>query len=858
MRALGGLFAIIRALGSRPLPSPEGRAVIDRIVDLIDRVIARRRIAVALGALLGLVSLPFAAMLFSNLRSQIEELLPKTAPSIEALEKLHSRLGDNMQLAILASGAPTDRMHAFLDRLADESRGLKSPPRFVDHRTEEVTAFFDTRKALFIETQDLEDLEQRIQARIAYEKRKANPFNLGLDESDEKPPDLGGFFQKYQGRAGDLRTYPSGYYDSDDGKSVAIIFYPETKATSYEHSVAFRDGIDALAKSIAGQMGLKDLQLEYTGDVQQIIQEQRSLQADLLLSTVLVLVFEALLLLGFYRWAPSILVLGFPLAIGSAITFALGWFFIGSLNASSAFLGSIIVGNGINSGIILLSRFVEERRKGLAAALAMSTAVRGTLAATIVASLAAAIAYAALMVTTFRGYSHFGFMGGIGMVLCWIGNYALIPPLGLWCEARWPLRLEAKARTADRFFRWLGRFNLAHLRLVGAAGLILTAVSTLFVVKIAPDPIEDDTTKLRSSWATEPGGYLEVDRKVDTILQKVMTPAVLLVKSEEDVKSLEKQYREMIKRDPPGQLLGQVFTLFSLVPEDQEKKIEIFDRIRHQLSPSRLAKLDEKTRELAKKWLPVEGLTPFTAKDLPEYIRRQFREKDGTEGKLVLLFPKHGTDTANGKLVRRFAKEVRSVPLPAGAWAAGSYLVFADMIESVQSDGPVATVVAFAGVILLSLVLAGGARGSFAVTASLVIGVLWTCGIGAATGMRINFLNFIALPITFGIGVDYAANVYGRYRLGKPERGTLIEAIEYSGAAVAVASATTVIGYSSLLFSRNGALFSFGTLAVIGEIACLASALVLLPAMIAWRQAPQPVSTGEGTEAGTPTPSSDG
>ena len=29
--------------------------------------------------------------------------------------------------------------------------------------------------------------------------------------------------------------------------------------------------------------------------------------------------------------------------------------------------------------------------------------------------------------------------------------------------------------------------------------------------------------------------------------------------------------------------------------------------------------------------------------------------------------------------------------------------------------------------------------------------------------VRLNFLNFIALPITFGIGVDYAVNIMQRY-----------------------------------------------------------------------------------------------
>jgi hypothetical protein len=48
--------------------------------------------------------------------------------------------------------------------------------------------------------------------------------------------------------------------------------------------------------------------------------------------------------------------------------------------------------------------------------------------------------------------------------------------------------------------------------------------------------------------------------------------------------------------------------------------------------------------------------------------------------------------------------------------------------------------------------------------------------------------------------------------------------------------ATTIIGYSSMLFSRNGALFSFGLLSVAGEIACLFAVLIGLLAMLAFRR----------------------
>ncbi|HEY1534466.1 MAG TPA: MMPL family transporter, partial [Polyangiaceae bacterium] len=95
----------------------------------------------------------------------------------------------------------------------------------------------------------------------------------------------------------------------------------------------------------------------------------------------------------------------------------------------------------------------------------------------------------------------------------------------------------------------------------------------------------------------------------------------------------------------------------------------------------------------------------------------------------------------------------------------------------------------------------------------------------------VNFCNFIAFPITFGIGVDYAVNVMARYR--QTGEKDVIEAIRSTGGAVALCSMTTIIGYGSLLLATNRALFLFGLVAVMGELCCLTTAVVVLPAVLA-------------------------
>ena len=53
-----------------------------------------------------------------------------------------------------------------------------------------------------------------------------------------------------------------------------------------------------------------------------------------------------------------------------------------------------------------------------------------------------------------------------------------------------------------------------------------------------------------------------------------------------------------------------------------------------------------------------------------------------------------------------------------------------------------------------------------------------------------------------------------------------------TGAAVALCSYTTIVGYGSMLFSDNQALQSFGRLAMWGEVACTVTALLFLPSLL--------------------------
>jgi predicted RND superfamily exporter protein len=187
----------------------------------------------------------------------------------------------------------------------------------------------------------------------------------------------------------------------------------------------------------------------------------------------------------------------------------------------------------------------------------------------------------------------------------------------------------------------------------------------------------------------------------------------------------------------------------------------------------------------------------------------------------------------NGRDLLRIARVLQVIHLDDERKAietSGSAVVFSAMIRSVLHDGPRATVAALLAVLVLILLIMRPMSSAGAAIATLLVGVVWMLGVAGLFAVRITFLNFIALPITFGIGAEYGLNVAVRYRQDRD----MIHAVISTGTAVAVCSWTTIVGYGSLLAARNRALQGFGAMAILGELACISAAILALPGTLLW------------------------
>ncbi|MHB8874795.1 MAG: MMPL family transporter [Myxococcaceae bacterium] len=805
----------------------------------------------ALGVLVAAAGAVGSVRLYSDLRADLSELLPRDAGSARDVEVVTGRVGGWAEETVALHGPDARALRVFADELAPRLSSIPGLVDSVEYRIDDVQRFFAERRWLFIKLEDLQALRDRIQARVRWELQAAFPL---LKAPDRPPPSIDEVVERIKRGSPSselLERFPDGYFGRevkgpDGARTQALVLRVRMAGNpnDFAQIAAVDRAVRQTVATLKAERPSGTVAVSFGGYVASTVFEHDGLAEDLVVASLLVALAIALALALYYRTVKAIVAIGLPLMAGALATFGVAELLIGHLNSNTAFLGSIVIGNGVNFGLILFARYAEERRKGALPRDAMTVAVATTWLATLTASLAAAIAYGSLVVTDFRGFAQFGVIGFTGMALCWLATYGFTPALVLAWERRGTLIGPGATRyrpiVMDRLAGLVERWPRAVL--VTAAALAIP--SAIFLARFAADPIEYDFGKLRDSRALRDGGPAFWE---DAVFGGHHDPCVVLAKDADEARAVAAAIEAWRVQHPEG-AIGQVVSIASFEPADQEAKLPIIEGIRALATDSvlELAPPEERARIAAV--LPPEGLRPFSASELPPMLLRRLTERNGTVGTPVLVYPAAWVNVWDGHHAMKVAKELRSVPLPRpDIPMASSLLVFSDVLEAVVRDGPRATGVSFAGVVVLVGVMFGvGARrlrrfsDSALVLGTLCAGLLLFGGLAGALSLKLSLLSFIALPITFGIGADYAANMVQRRRVSG---ASFVEALRTTGGAVALCSLTTIIGYSSLLVAHNQALVSFGILADLGELACLATALVVLPALSRGQSSPESSNT---------------
>src|SRR5919204_3675 len=414
----------------------------------------RRPRLIALVGILALVSsIPGATQLYGDLRTDLRELLPQGAPAAVALAELEKRIGGLSHLAVVVRTDDLKAGERFVDALGAKLKEI--PPSLVAQvhwRVDAEKEFLDRHGALYADLKDLTAARDALRSQIA----RANPLLVDLAEESETASsiNLDEAVGRIKAAYARLDRYPDGYLAGENGHTLVVLVSPPGAAVSLEDDQRIFAAVDGKVKALRPKSFHPSIEIGYGGEIKGLIEGQEALVRDLALSSALTLAAVGLALVLYYRTFRAVPLLAVPLFTGVALTFALSREVIRYLNPNTAFLGSIIVGNGINAGIILLARYLEERRHGAEIARALPLALRATWIATFAASAAAAASYGSLGFVSFRGFNQFAFMGFFGMAFTWLATYALMPALIALQERYWPFG-DLRPPRRGRVVGWL-------------------------------------------------------------------------------------------------------------------------------------------------------------------------------------------------------------------------------------------------------------------------------------------------------------------------------------------------------------------------------------------------------------------
>ncbi len=785
-----------------------------------------------------------------ELRTRFDQLLPDDQPSVLELKRLSERTAGSSSIFVVLDGPDRETLRAVGGSLLKPLRAVGAPwVVSAEDGVQVAREFLLPRSGLFASVEDLQKLNKELDTQR--KKAVGKALSLGLDDEEEqKAPTFAELKEKFLGgKSATLEAakdrYPDGFFQSKDGKTLVVLVRTGVATGELERSREALSRVkDAVQKTLpdAEARGIK---IGYAGDLVTGLFEYGAVLDDLVSvgTTGVALILGAIFI--YYRRFRVLVPMAVTMFAGLTFTFGLTRLVIGHLNVITGFLVSIIAGNGINFGVLYVARFLEERRRGVDLGAAIRQAHLATWVGTLTAALAAAAAYGSLAVTQFHGFKHFAFIGTSGMLLCWLATYFLAPAVLILQDRRWPIAATGSSR--NWFQRWRQKpsaYERPFVFLVSKAprtmailSLVLAAAGAVaFVLWLRADPIDYDMRHMQNDL----GGGKEVYRiaaKANEVLgNNTESGMVVLANTPEEVPELKQALDQRRDAAPPDlKPFEGVHTLQDFVPPDQAAKIPLLEEVRKKLLKARRqGGISDADWKEMKELIPPENLRPYSLADLPEDLARPFSEVDGTRGRLLFITPTNGKDDNDLHYLLRWADSFRLTKLPNGDVIRGSgrAVIFADILDAVLNDIPKAAAVSLSLTILTVFLAFGRGKAAMEVVGSLGVGLLWLMLLLAMGRVKINFFNFVALPITFGIGVDYAVNVMQRVLNG----GGVIPAMRSTGGAVVLNSLTTTLGYLALLGSVNQAVRSLGLIAVLGEVCCLAAAMVALPSWLMWRE----------------------
>jgi hypothetical protein len=616
----------------------------------------------------------------------------------------------------------------------------------------------------------------------------------------------------------------------------------------------------------------------------------RIVNGDMLRTTIIASVGVIVIFLLAFGSVFYSVVVTIPLLVSVVMTVAWAKFAMNGFNLVTTFLPALVLGLGIDYAIHIVSRYSEERVKGISLNRALRVAILQKGKASLFAAATTSLVFLGLLTARSRALFEMGAITSMGILLAFLATLFLLPALITLYHFLFHRRhREGIVSLAPRLSGLFG-YVTGKSRAILAIVLVLTffvlfqAAQTSFVFSsndLVPreesqEVLDEILAAFGRSQATFGAGFTfyasseeELTRIVTALEDHPLVRGVESVWNELPVNLGEQQrvlndigiasYVEQLgalestlaRRDAVLDEIDRLLADFSLLQflaltgaqiefaqEADYLQAQLLD-VRAQLqivdiASSRVA-LGDLQRALSRldaslaqirDLPPLEELVRDILAGFPEGLRAQYITTDGQ----FIIKAGVGPEIYDGNNLNSFdafADELTEDYF-------GMPLVAQQLEAYMKRDFVVSTGLA-AGLIALTLWgTLGGALRAILAAAPLILGYIWMLGGMRLLNVDFNFLSITISPLLIGIGVDNGIHILHRVQeeravdpAGAIERGVALTAVP-----VVVTTLTTMLVFASLLVARTPGLRFLGGSALLGIGFTLLFSLLFLPAAI--------------------------
>jgi len=613
--------------------------------------------------------------------------------------------------------------------------------------------------------------------------------------------------------------------------------------------------------------------VELTGTVAMEDDEFVSVSRNARMTGVLAFVSVVAILMLALRSVRMLLAGIFTLTAGLASTAAFAAFAVGTLNVISVAFAVLYIGLAIDFVIHYLLRVRELGAHGSDVSGALVTASGDVGGSLVICAVTTAMGFYSFIPTTFTGVSQLGLISGTGMFISLLVTLTLLPAL---IRVLFTTRSLADVTAAA----WLPGSQLSGLLRYRKTVIAVPMLTALLGVTVIPelrfeaDPLllrDPNTESVRVfrelsaepmispraiSVIASPGeATSQLTSRLDELptvervvsladfrlenadeklalledLELMLGPSfadypaltgVDLAQVRSSLEDLRDDLRTMdTDRYPELQRLGDSLRqldarLDSVTPEEQRALL-------NRLQDNLLGGLAEDMRLLAARIISPSA----TVEPLPQSFVSRWRTPDGRN--LIEVIP--AIDITNPEYARKFVSEVREV----APRATGLPVVFDRAGATVVTAFGQAFLYAGVAISLLMVYFLRSVVDTTLVLVPLSLAAAITAGIMFVIDLPFNFANIIALPLLMGIGVDNGIHLIHRSRI-QPANSNLLTTS--TARAIFFSSVTTLASFGNLSLSSHPGMSSMGALLGIGLAIILVTMLLVLPAMLTWRE----------------------